>query len=89
MVGFADTYVYTFTQFGTTGNYSAIAILHTFQLTIAHAVGVPVFTSRILATHLAQELSLQITMKSSSDLFFNHLGKPTLQNSTKFSNANF
>jgi hypothetical protein len=43
---------YTFTQFGTTGNYSAIAILHTFQLTVTHALGLSVFTSRILATDL-------------------------------------
>jgi hypothetical protein len=45
---------YTFTQFGTTGNFSAIAILYTFQLTITHALGFPVFTSRILATDLSQ-----------------------------------
>jgi hypothetical protein len=47
-IGFIDTY--TFTQFGTTCNYSAIAILHTFQLTAAHALEFSVFTSRILAT---------------------------------------
>jgi hypothetical protein len=34
--------------------YSAIAILHTFQFTITHALGFPVFTSRILATELSQ-----------------------------------
>jgi hypothetical protein len=45
---------YTFTRFGTTGNYSAIAILHTFHLTVAHALGFSVFTSRILATDLSQ-----------------------------------
>jgi hypothetical protein len=41
---------YTFTHFGTTGNYSAIAILHT----ITHAIGFSVLTSRILATDLSQ-----------------------------------
>jgi hypothetical protein len=30
MIGFIDTY--TFTHLGTTGNYSAIAILHTFTV---------------------------------------------------------
>jgi hypothetical protein len=52
MIGFIDTY--TFTQFGTTGNYSAIAILHTFQLTVPHALGFSVFTGRILASDLSQ-----------------------------------
>jgi hypothetical protein len=33
--------------------YSAIAILHTFQFTSAHALGFSVFTSRILATDLS------------------------------------
>jgi hypothetical protein len=42
----------TFTQLGTTGNYSDIAILHTTQFTVAHALGFSVFTSRILATDL-------------------------------------
>jgi hypothetical protein len=44
----------TFTQFGTIGNYSAIAILHTLQLTVAHALGFYVFISRILTTDLSQ-----------------------------------
>jgi hypothetical protein len=51
MTGFIDTY--TFTQFGTTGNYSAIAILHTLQFTVAHALGFLAFTSRILTTDLS------------------------------------
>jgi hypothetical protein len=45
---------YTFTQFGTTGNYSAIANLHALQFTITHALGFSVFSSRILATDLSQ-----------------------------------
>jgi hypothetical protein len=35
---------------------SAIAILHTLQFTIAHALGFSVFTSRILATDLSVSL---------------------------------
>jgi hypothetical protein len=34
--------------------YSAIAILHTFQLTVTHALESSVFTSRILATDSSQ-----------------------------------
>jgi multidrug efflux pump subunit AcrB len=88
MIEFIDTYTCTFTQFGTTGNYNTIAILHTFQLTLAHALGFSAFISLILTTDLSQELSLQITMKSSCHFLFNHPGMLTLQNSTQFSNAN-
>jgi hypothetical protein len=60
MIGFIAPY--TFTQFGTTGQYSAIAILHTFQFAVAHAVGFTVFTSRILPTDFhTVPLPLQIT----------------------------
>jgi hypothetical protein len=52
MIGFIAPY--TFTQFGTTGNYSAIAILHIYLFTVAHALGFSVFTSRFLATDLSQ-----------------------------------
>jgi hypothetical protein len=63
-IGFIDTY--TFTQFGTTGKYSAIAILQIFQLTVAHALGFSVFTSRILATDLSQSrCNFKSHMKSS------------------------
>jgi hypothetical protein len=51
MIGFIAPY--TFTQLGTTGNYSSIANLHTFQLTLAHALGFSGLTSRILATDLS------------------------------------
>jgi hypothetical protein len=37
--------------------YSAIAGLHIFQFTVAHALGFPVFTSRLLATALNTESS--------------------------------
>jgi hypothetical protein len=53
--GFIDTS--TFTQFETTGNYIAIAILHTFQFIVPHALGFSVFISRILATDLSQSHS--------------------------------
>jgi hypothetical protein len=39
---------------GTTSNYSAIADLHTSEFTVTHALGLSVFTSRILATDLEQ-----------------------------------
>jgi hypothetical protein len=49
MIGFIGT---LFTVLGTTSNYSAIADLHTLQLTVTHALRFSVFTSRILATDL-------------------------------------
>jgi hypothetical protein len=48
-IGFNDT---LYTSLGTTGNYSAIADLHTLQFTVTHALGFSAFTSRILATDL-------------------------------------
>jgi hypothetical protein len=42
----------TFTELGTTGNYSAVAALHTLQFNLTYALGFLVFTSRILATDL-------------------------------------
>jgi hypothetical protein len=48
-------------QVGTTENYGAIAILHTFQFNVTHALGFSVFTNRILATDLSVSLSLQLT----------------------------
>jgi hypothetical protein len=49
MIGFIDT---LFTQLGTTGNYSAITVLHTLQFTVTHALGFSVFISLILVTDL-------------------------------------
>jgi hypothetical protein len=37
--------------------YNAIADLHTFQFTVAHALGFFAFTSRLLATDLNTEIS--------------------------------
>jgi hypothetical protein len=53
----------------TTGDYrqySAIAVLHTFQLSVTHALGFPVLTSRILATDFEQShCRFKSQMKSS------------------------
>jgi hypothetical protein len=46
--------------------YSAIADLHTFQFTVAQALGFPVVTSRLLATDLNTEtttVSLDYTLQ--------------------------
>jgi hypothetical protein len=46
--------------------YSAIADLHTFHFTVAHALGFSVFTSRFLATDLNTEtitISLDYTLQ--------------------------
>jgi hypothetical protein len=51
MIGFISTLVKV------TLKYSAIADLHTFQFTVAHALGFPVFTSRLLGTYLNTETS--------------------------------
>jgi hypothetical protein len=40
------------TLLGTTGNYSAVADLHTLQFTVTHTLGFLVFTSCIQATDL-------------------------------------
>jgi hypothetical protein len=46
--------------------YCAIGNLHTFQLTVTHALGFSVFTSRILATYLSQShCNFNSHMKSS------------------------
>jgi hypothetical protein len=47
IAGLIDT---LFPQIGSTGNYSAIADLHTLQFIVTHAPGSSVFTSRIPGT---------------------------------------
>jgi hypothetical protein len=47
MIGSIDTLYHSL---GTTGNYIAIADLHTLQFIVAHTLGMSVFTNRILAT---------------------------------------
>jgi hypothetical protein len=49
MTGFIAFYTFTTRDYR---QNSAIAILHTLQLTVTHALGFSVFTSRILATDL-------------------------------------
>jgi hypothetical protein len=51
MIGFIGT---LYTQLGTTGNCSAIADLHTLQLTVTQVLVFSVFTSHNLATDLSQ-----------------------------------
>jgi hypothetical protein len=51
IIGFIDT---LFTQLDSTGNYSAIADLHTLQFTVTHALGYSIFTSYILATDFSR-----------------------------------
>jgi hypothetical protein len=48
---YSALYIHTFRDYR---QYSAVAILHTLQFTVTHALGFSVFTSRILATDLSQ-----------------------------------
>jgi hypothetical protein len=86
-------YWHTCTQFGTTGNYSSIAILHTFQFTVANALGFSVFTSRILATDLSQSHCIfNSHMTSSWYSLIPFLPFPAAANSedlTQFSSDNY
>jgi hypothetical protein len=52
--------------------YSAIAHLHTFQFTVAHALGFSVSTSRLLATDLNTETSTQIATSITPKIFQLH-----------------
>jgi hypothetical protein len=49
--------------------YSAIADLHTFQFTVAHALGFSIFTDRLLATDLNTETSIS----NLSEVFLSYL----------------
>jgi hypothetical protein len=61
MIGFINT-LYVHSELETTGNYSAVADLHTLQLAVTLALEFSVFTSRILTTDfITVSLSLQIT----------------------------
>jgi hypothetical protein len=76
MIGFIDPSLYNLSL--NWNPYSAVADLHTFQFTAAHALGFSVSTSRCLVADLTtQELSLQVTIKSSSHFFLNYLGMAT------------
>jgi hypothetical protein len=52
--------------------YSAIADLHTFQFTVAHALGFSVSTSHLLATDLHAETSIQIATCITHEIFQSH-----------------
>jgi hypothetical protein len=52
MIWFISSLVAIFLDHIQYSQYSAIADLHTFQFTVAHAIGFSVFTSRILITDL-------------------------------------
>lgn len=67
--------------------HSAIADSHTFQFTTAHALRFSVSTSCILATDLNTENITLNHYEVFLPFFFNHVGLPTLQNSTEFSNS--
>jgi hypothetical protein len=54
MIGFISTWVKSLLI---TLKDSAIFDLHNFQFTVAHTLGFPVFTSRLLATDLNTEIS--------------------------------
>jgi hypothetical protein len=53
-------------------NYNAIAILHTFQSTVAHALGFSIFTSHLLAMDLNTEISTSNHCEVSCHFVFNH-----------------
>jgi hypothetical protein len=66
MIGFIAPYIFTTWDYR---QYSALAILHTFQFTVEHTQGFSVITSLILATDfITVSLSLQITY----EVFFAH-----------------
>jgi hypothetical protein len=63
IIGFIDTVYQTL---WTTGNYSTISYLYNLQFTVTQALGLLVFTSRILATDLQQyHCNFKSHMKSS------------------------
>jgi hypothetical protein len=55
MIGFISTLV---TSFLNHTYYRAVADLHTFQFTVAYAIGLSVFTSLLLTTDLNTETSV-------------------------------
>jgi hypothetical protein len=69
---------YKFTQIGTTGNYSPVAILHTFQFNVAHALGFSLSTSPLLVKDLDTGV---ITVSLNHTLQILHI-KPSLLRST-------
>jgi hypothetical protein len=78
MIGFINTFVYNLSN---SQSIIALPLIYPFQQSLRDTIRFP-------ATDLSQQLSFQITMKSSCHFLFDHLGMTTLQNSTKFSNVN-
>jgi hypothetical protein len=78
MIGFINTFVYNLSY---SQSIITLSLIYPLHKSLGHVI-------RFLATDLSQKLALQITMKSSCRLLFNHLELQTLQNSTQFSNSN-
>jgi hypothetical protein len=78
MIGFINTFVY---NLSISRSIIALPLTYPFHQSLRKDI-------RFLATDLSQELSLQMTMKSSCYFLFNHLGMQILQNSSRFSNVN-
>jgi hypothetical protein len=82
MIGFIAPYIFTIRVYR---QYSTIAIQHTFQFNVTHALGFSVFTSRILTTDLSQShCNFKSHVKSSCHSLIpflpflpNHLGLPS------------
>jgi hypothetical protein len=73
MIGFISSLVtrtFNYTQIH--WQCSAIAYLHTFQFPVAHALGLSVTTSHVLATDLFTETSTQILTSITSKIFQLH-----------------
>jgi hypothetical protein len=69
--------------------YSAIAILHTLQFTVGHALGFSVFTSRILATDLSQshcnfKSNMEFLFAPANSLSCHYSATANSENSTPF-----
>jgi hypothetical protein len=75
MIGFIST---SLTIYFNYNQYSAIADLHTFQFTAAHALGFSVSTSRLLATYLNTETSTSNHYEVSLPFLVHHHGTSEL-----------
>jgi hypothetical protein len=62
-------------------NITAIADLHTFQFTVAHALGFSVFINRLLATNLNTETSTSDYCEVSLLFRLQSLWNPGIKNS--------
>jgi hypothetical protein len=75
MIGFVSTSVTISLNYN---QYSAIADLHTFHFTVAHALGFSVFISRLLATDLNTETSTSNHYEVLLRFLFSHSGTSEL-----------